>query len=171
MKTSTLLFVAFCFYHNSSAQISKSTEDVPLVFQVSVGSLGALSLLTTIGLVSGDGGESNSDSGDQAQSDSGESQSGIQERKGQAHIQEIEDELLLFLNDASRLAVAQQGLSDLEIIDSYAENYPLLMNFYHDLVLHQPEVIYGVNMHLEGPTLIERLNVLMTAHFWGSAHP
>lgn len=168
MKTTALLFLAVFFAQNVTAQISESTEDVPVVFQVSIGSLGALSLITTIGLVSGDSGNSESDSGDQSQSDSGESQSGIQERKGQAHIQEIEDELLLFLNDTGRLIIEAEDLSDLELTKKYAAEYPLLMNFYQDLIQHQPEVIEGVNLHFEGENLLEKLNGLMTTHFWGT---
>ena len=169
MKTTAFLLLAVFLAQNVTAQISESTEDVPVVFQVSIGSLGALSLITTIGLVSGDSGNSESDSGDQAQSDSGESQSGIQERKGQAHIQEIEDELLIFLNDAGRLVTEAQNLSDLEMMEKYASAYPLLMSFYQDLIQHQPEIIKGVNLHFEGENLIERLNQLMTAHFWGTS--
>ncbi|MCB0719353.1 MAG: hypothetical protein KDD65_12975 [Bacteroidetes bacterium] len=147
----------------AAAQPSESTNDWPVWQKVAVASIGASSLLVTLASV----GLANADS------ETGESQSGNGNfggdgaRKSQGYVEELTDELLAFVQESRRLT--QAAPTDTLSLESMAAEFPVLADYYSDLLENHPEVIAEVDLKMEGATRLDRLNSLMLVHLFAGA--
>ena len=176
-----LALILFCAVSTEPArsQVSQSTQDWPAWQKVAVGVLGSTSILATVAVIgaasagSNDGSSDNNNSGssDGGSSESGsnsdgssESDSNSNQKKGQGHVEELTDELLVFVNSAGELA--RLGGGGQETIEKLVDEYPVLMNYYLELIVDHPEVIEEIDRTVEGETLVDRLNAVMLVHLF-----
>ncbi len=143
---------------------SESTKDWPAWKQVGVGILAASSVLTTIAVIGIGNAETDSGGNNEGSSEgSSDNSSEGNPNKGQGFVEEVRDELLVFVANP---VVYEQSESDLEAIARYAKDYPALMSYYRDLHERHPEVIAAADQSIDGATLIDRLNTVMLVHLF-----
>ena len=161
MKSILILCGALLISTQAHAQVSESTADWPAWQKASVGTLAVgsvLATIVTIGLANADSETGESDT------QNANVQAWGKERKGQGYVEELKDELLIFVNEASHLINAYE--TEQEALDALSQDYPVLISYYRELTLDHPEIINEVNQNVEGETLIDRLNTVMMAHLF-----
>lgn len=161
MKPVILFCCALLLIMPAQAQVSESTADWPAWQKASLGTLAVGSLLATIatiGLANADSevGESNTQNANV--------QAMEKVRKGQGYVEELKDELLVFVNEANQFTDAFE--TDQEALDALSQEYPVLFSYYRELTQDHPEVISEINRVVAGNTLIDRLNTVMMAHLF-----
>lgn len=162
MKVILCLIAATSLLHIPAAgQASESTEDWPAWQKISAGSLSAVSLLATLAGLGASNADSDGGGGSESDGSEGSSDN---EQKMQGYAEELKDELLAVVAHSAELIVA--GATDDHALASIEEDYPLLANYYRDLIQNHHLVIEAVNDKIVGPTIVHRLNDLMLIHFF-----
>lgn len=161
MKPIILFFCALILPVHAQAQVSESTADWPAWQKASLGTLAVgsvLATIATIGLANADSetGESNTQNAN--------IQALGKDRKGQGYVEELKDELLVFVNEANHFTDTFE--TDQEALNALSQEYPVLFSYYRELMQDHPEVIREVNRVVAGNTLIDRLNTVMMAHLF-----
>ncbi len=143
------------------AQVSESTADWPAWQKASLGTLAVGSLLATIATI----GIANADSEvGESNTQNANVQGMGKDRKGQGYVEELKDELLIFVNEANQFTNTFE--TDQETLEALSQEYPVLYSYYIELILEHPEVISEINRVVAGNTLIDRLNTVMMAHLF-----
>lgn len=144
----------------ATAQVSESTKDWPAWQKASVGVLGASSILVTIAAIGLSNADSDTNGGEGSESDSNGN-----DNKGQGYVEELKDELLVFVGEASRMLIDEHA-TDEEILSRLGTVYPVVTAYYSELIENHPEVVAAMNDSVEGTTTIDRLNKVMMVHLF-----